>query len=62
MRPEQALRNILRWQQAVLRDPYRLLHGLEGDFDGIAIALFFGPIWEDAHGALRGTEFEIKSA
>jgi hypothetical protein len=53
MTVEEALRRVLLWQQTVLRDPERVMRGLDGPMS-IACGLFMGPIWEDAIAVLSG--------
>lgn len=51
---EQALKNILLWRHAVLSHAQQIVGGLDGDPDGIAIALFDGPLWDAASVAMEG--------
>jgi hypothetical protein len=48
---DEALRRVLLWQQTVLRDPDRVMKGLDDPMSA-AVGLFMGPIWEDAINAL----------
>lgn len=47
-RLRQALTDIMVWRDRVNDDPQSVMCGLENDPEGIAVALFNGPIWDAA--------------
>lgn len=51
---EKALRAIMLWRLNVNTSPNQIMAGL--DYEGIAVALFNGPIWDDAEQALDAME------
>ena len=52
-RMEIALRGLLDWRGAVNQIGGELLTGITEDHDGIAVALFNGPIWDQAEDAVK---------
>lgn len=48
-----ALRDILNWRGAINENPAFVMSGLLGDAEGLAVALFNGPIWDEAERTYR---------
>lgn len=48
-----ALRDILNWRGIINENPTPVMSGLLGDADGLAVALFNGPIWDEAERSYR---------